>query len=253
MTTIHVRELGAGPAVLLLHGTPTTPEHLEPLARALSSSYRVLLAHSPGYGETPAIEPYALDVVHEALEAAVLRARAADVAIVGFSGGAHHAFALACRAQLRVRGVASLAGSANMGDARQRLVQTAAALRANVDLSETVPGLFLSPAAAAIADARAEVMTWIKATSWGTLANELEALANAPDLLPALEKLDLPILLRVGALDLAAPPNESQRVATACKRATLQVVPDVGHALLTEDFAGTLAATREALSKMGKS
>ena len=50
---LHVALRGSGSAVVLLHGTPSSPEDFEPLVAALAESHRVLVPHFPGYGQTP--------------------------------------------------------------------------------------------------------------------------------------------------------------------------------------------------------
>lgn len=57
----------------------------------------------------------------------------------------------------------------------------------------------------------------------------------------------MPVYVRVGELDGAAPPAWSQEIVDAVGNGTLDVVPDTGHLLLLEDYAATAAAVRDAL------
>jgi pimeloyl-ACP methyl ester carboxylesterase len=50
---LHVTQRGSGSAVVLLHGTPSSPDDFDPLMADLAESHRVLVPHFPGYGRTP--------------------------------------------------------------------------------------------------------------------------------------------------------------------------------------------------------
>ena len=63
-STVEARELGSGPAVVLLHGYPLDGAMWSGVARLLSESFRVVKPDLPGRGDTPApaapgIEGYA--------------------------------------------------------------------------------------------------------------------------------------------------------------------------------------------------
>jgi haloacetate dehalogenase len=86
---------GAGPPVILLHGCPTTPRSLEPLARRLARTHRVVVP-----------DLVQVDVgFTEALDLLVAALRAADItraAVVGHSGGTYRAFQLALDGRIEV-------------------------------------------------------------------------------------------------------------------------------------------------------
>jgi hypothetical protein len=53
---LHVDLQGeSGSPVVLLHGMPTRPDHLAPLARELSGSHRTLLVHLLGCVHDPSL------------------------------------------------------------------------------------------------------------------------------------------------------------------------------------------------------
>jgi pimeloyl-ACP methyl ester carboxylesterase len=253
---LHVEERGTGPAVVLLHGAPTSPDHMLRLAERLSRSYRALVVHLPGYGRSApaqagAIAP--LDASHALVEEALVARRVAVAHLVGFSGGAYRAFALALRGTIRARSVVSLAGSANFTDEEKKgLVAYVDMLRAGVDAAPLLVDLMLSPRGREAAASRADVASWAKAISAEDLARELEAFVAAPDLLPQLASSawpKVPVLLRVGSADRASPPERSRRVHDAFARVPgglddvrLEEVDGAGHALLCEDFDATAAS-----------
>jgi pimeloyl-ACP methyl ester carboxylesterase len=143
---------------------------------------------------------------------------------------------------LRLRGVVSLAGAADFGNERARLLDTAAALRAGFDLRPSLAALFLSPGGMLRPDFVDDVRTWLDATDPVHLASELEAFAEGPNLIPDLARVDLRVLIRVGELDAVAPGALSAPILGSVKRSALEVARGVGHALLLEDFSGTAAS-----------
>lgn len=244
-----LEERGEGPAILFLHGTPTTWDVLRPIANACRGR-KTLLAALPGYGPAPAWPgPTTAVAVAEAIERAVLDTGVNRVSVVGFSGGAYHALHLAVRGVLHVERVVVLGAIADPStEERAGLSATARALRAGQTLAGVPTSRFLSPAfAAAHPDACARVEAWAAATSPANLAIELDALAEAPPLLSRLGRFERPVLARTGALDLATPPSHARALAEHCPRGVVQIVEGRGHALLEEDRDETVRAVVEAL------
>ena len=129
-----------------------------------------------------------------------------------------------------------------------RFRQFAVALRAGADLHPVAGPRFLSAGFAAThPEAVKQVEAWLDCVSPAVLANELDAFAAAPDLRAALASLTIPVVARVGALDVAMPPAKSEDIVRAVPNGRLEVVPGVGHALTLEDLDGTIASVRRAL------
>ena len=245
---LHIEERGSGIPIVLLHGTPTTPAHLRPLAERLARGTRTLLVHLPGYGSSPPLIPYDIERAHAAVEEALLARGAAEAHFIGHSGGAYRAFALATRGIVRPRTITGLSALARLSPTMQgSFVAFAAMLRRGDDVADAVEALMLSPRARQDPAWVSDVRGWATASPAAHLADELEAFARAPDLRGDLALLDAPILLRVGALDEATPPPRSEEIAAVARHASLQVVADVGHALLLEDFDATAAAVERHL------
>ncbi len=247
---IGIESRGEGSPTLLLHGTPTSWDVLRPIADALPHA-RTLLVALPGYGRSPAWPGATTSVaIAEAIERAALDAGARRLRVVGFSAGSYHALHLATRGVLEVERVVALAAIAQLSDEdRDGFRAVAQALRAGQSLAGVPTARFLSPAfAAAHPDACARVEAWAQATTPDNLARELDAMAEAPSLLPDLARYRGAITLRTGSLDLATPPARAQAVAAAVPAARLAIVEGSGHALLEEDRDATIQAVVEALA-----
>lgn len=248
---MHLEAHGEGPSVVLLHGMPTDPAHMAPLARKLAASHRVWLTHLPGYGSSPALPGYDLVASHGLLEKALLDRGVTEAHFVGFSAGAYRAFALAHRRAVRVLSVVSLGGFADLtAEEKGGFTQYAAMLRAGVDPVPVLEGMMLSARGRALPAAVRDVRAWATSIAAEDLALELEAWTTAPDLRRGLRELRLPITARVGLADAASPPERSRRIAAAAPTA-LEEVPDVGHALLSEDFDATVASVARHLAAHG--
>ncbi|MFO0547014.1 MAG: alpha/beta hydrolase [Polyangiaceae bacterium] len=241
---LHIQSSGIGPDVVFLHGTPTTTDIFDGVVAELARGCRCHVVHLPGYGGSPAPTlPVTLEALHAALEATLKNLGGEPMTLVGFSSGAWHALALALGGRLPVVRVALLAGAAELAsEEREGSRQFAAALRAGADLKPLAALRFLGPGSQADPARRASVEAWLDAAPREVIASELEAFAGAPSLLDDLSRLEVPVLARVGAADVATPVVKSQAIASRVKRATLQIVPEVGHALPLEDGPGCAAA-----------
>ncbi len=91
--------------------------------------------------------------------------------------------------------------------------------------------------------AAGRVADWLTLCGPRTLCAELRAIADAADLRPYLERLRLPVLLRVGEEDGATPATSVREVARGIPGSKLEVVAGKGHALLLEDLEATVAST----------
>jgi 3-oxoadipate enol-lactonase len=234
---LFVDDRGAGSAVVLLHGTPSDPEDFRPLADALARRHRVLLPHWPGYGRTPAsaVAPIIEGVAQfaEQLE----RTGVSEAAVVGFSGGAYRALALALGGRLRVTRLVLISPTVGLDPpVAQAYRAIAAAARAGAyDPRPTWLDRMAGPGLAARDPAgAARVLAWLDAVPGPVLCDELVAFADAPDLRPRWIELSCPLLVLAGAADRAIAPGTLAEIAAARPRATAVAIEGAGHALLIE-------------------
>lgn len=252
---VHVDVIGDGARnVVLLHGCPTPPRHMERLGQALGASYRVFLVHHPGYGASPAPQrAYSMDEASAWLESALLERGVQEAALVGYSAGAYRALYLLARGRSRWTGLVSMAGFARIApEQRAAYLQfSQALLQGGVDLTGALVDLILAPdLRTSSSELVREVASWMQATSAEALSRELLAYAEGEDLLPLLRENPIPSLALVGELDHNQPPARSEEIIEAMPNASLQILPGVGHALLLEDFPATLAAVEDFLGRL---
>lgn len=232
---IHLEEAGApdGIPLVVLNGIPSSLDWADSLVKRVERTHGVYVPHLPGYGRTPARQPYVWGEVIAALEEALMPKLRAPAVLVAFSGGVWRALELAVRGRLAVRGVLGIGGTAQTPEAeRVGLRQLATALRAGFDATSIAAERFL--ATRRDAEAVAVVQSWVHAVPGAALADELEAFAAEPDLLPRLASLRCPVVLRTGSADLACPPEKARAVGAVVAHARVEIVPGAGHALWLE-------------------
>lgn len=242
--SIYVHDTGSGPAVVLLHGTPSPSSAFDPLVARLEGRCRVLMPDLPGYGRSRPLDGRCtLPRIREALEDSLAALDVKEAAVVGFSGGTYLSFALALAGRLRVTRLVQLAPIAGPSEQERPLFrQFAGMLRSQLPtaLEPIMVQRMLSEGfAQAHPEACEEAKRWLYACPAEVLAAELEAMADADNLLERLPTITVPVLLRLGELDIATPRGPAEEMAKRLPKASLQVVPGKGHALSIEDAGPT--------------
>ena len=250
---MNFREQGDGPAVLLLHGTPSSSEDFAPVVAELARTHRVFVLDLPGYRGVPSMRgPDAFDRTRRSIEEALRSRRVEEVAIVGYSGGAFRAIDLALRGSLRATHLVSLAGYVTVPEAtRQAFRQLATLLRGGLDLRPTLAGQMCAPAALDRSPELARrVEGWLDLISTNDLADELDSFAaylDATDHTEAFRALEIPVTAVGAELDAAVPPSFSHEMKALNPRVRVEVLPGTGHAMLLEQPEAVVRILRESL------
>ena len=250
---LHLGITGAGRDVVVLHGSPQDPIALAAFVQAALPGARVLSPHMPGYQGSGAIAPDPQDPLGlAALERTLAPALAEAPIVVGMSGGAYRALALAVRGKLKLAGLVLLGAFAEVEPVMAATLSGGAdAVQAGIDMREAmIPGWFTPDYAKdhhdeAFAIVSREVAS---AKSLPAVAAELRAFAAAPSLLAALPEVALRIHAIVGERDLATPLKASEQVVAAVPHAELHVLPGLPHFAHVEDPA---TVTRRLASLVG--
>ena len=249
----HIQELGAGPPLLLLHGTGGATHSWRGLAPLLAPEFRLLAPDLPGHGFTTS--RHALDLsltgISKAVAALVGKLSFAPRVVVGHSAGA------AVLAHLIARGVIAPDLFVAINGAflpfegwAGRVFPVVAKL---LQLNPFSGRLFAWSADRATVqkmlhgmgsklDARGVDLYTRLMSDPSHCAGALGMMANwdLKEMPRDLAKLKCPILLIVGANDRAVPPSDAPRVAQMALRATVKLLPGVGH-LAHEEQPETVA------------
>lgn len=239
---------GSGPQVLLLPGTPQPPDALKPLADALASRGRTVgMVIPPGYaGTDPEPGPIDPDKQHARL---LEQLGDEGFVAVGNSAGAYRALRLAMDGA-SVQGLVLLAPFTGPATDEERIAWRGLAplVRSDADLSGVVRERWLSKSERTRPDADG-IVDWMNATSRENLANELEAMADLPDLVAACSAVTAPVRVLVGDEDLGFQVEAMRRLARALPNGELEVVHGAGHCLSRFHLERVLAAVESVLER----
>lgn len=239
----HVQRLGAGPVLLLLHGTGAATHSWRDLAPLLAQHFTVIAPDLPGHGFTtaPAYERMSLPGMAAAVAALLNQLGVAPVLALGHSAGAAILLRLSLDTQIAPRGIISingallpwrglpahlfspaaklLAGNAVMA----RLVAWRARNRREIERLVANTGSTLTPEGVALYQRLVRQPSHVRAA--------LAMMANW-DLAPLaaqLPQLQPPLALLVGTGDLTVSPREAERVLALVPHAELITLPELGH------------------------
>lgn len=250
----HVQEMGQGPTLLLLHGTGASTHSWRDLLPLLARDFHVVAPDLPGHGftEAPERDRLSLPAMARGLTALLGKLGVEPEGIVGHSAGAAIAMQMVLTGAVAPSCLISLNGALLpfKGVASQLFPSVARLLV----LNPLVPRLFAWRAGSTEAvtqllegmgsrlDARGQDLYQRLfsnrvhvASTLGMMANwDLEALGRS------FGRLDLPVLLVVGAGDRAVPPGDARAVAQRLPDARIETLPGAGH-LIHEEKPGDIA------------
>lgn len=244
--------------VVLLHGSPNAGiSYFEPLTADLARDHRVMVPEFPGYGQSPMLNPYSLGAVQQELERDLVARGVTQAAVVGFSAGAWRGLNLAVHSrQIRITHLMLQGGFAALTpehkDGLAGFGMQLRAMKNGIDpaFRQQVAQLMLSAAYSNThPDAAAAVGGWLDVISPDDLATELISWKESEDLRPQLPRIQAKITARTGEADVAVPIAYAEEIVRNAPGAVLERVPGAGHALLIEDCAATITATRAAITR----
>jgi pimeloyl-ACP methyl ester carboxylesterase len=239
-----VREMGSGPAVVLVHGYPFDGAMWSGVARALAPRFRVLKPDLPGRGETPA--PSAGTIEDSAdFVAAILSELPAPSGVAGFSMGGYVALALARRHPEALGALALVDTRAPADDEAGKAKRDEAIATARssgvASIAEGLLPRLLSPVSQSNRDLLDRARRIMLRQKPETVEADLTAMRDRPDARPGLSDIGVPTLVLVGEQDALTPPADSQAMADAIPGARLVTVAGAGH-LTPMERPGAVAA-----------
>jgi pimeloyl-ACP methyl ester carboxylesterase len=227
-----VRELGSGPAIVLVHGFPLDGAMWSGVARALAPKFRVLKPDLPGRGLNEAAAPGSIAGYSDFVEA-LLSELPGPVGLAGFSFGGYIALELMKRRPEKIRALALVDTRASADDAagKAKRDEAIAAVRANGvrPIVESMPAKLLSPESLGRPDLVERVQRMISRQKPETVEADLTAMRDRPDSTDFLPDVAVPTLVVVGSQDVLTPPADSERMSAAIPGARLVTVAGAGH------------------------
>jgi len=229
--TLHYREAGTGPALLLFHGFPFTCDSWAPQLDG-SLPFRVLAPDHQGFGQSQAAGSVATMDALAADGFALLDALEIDRAVIGgLSMGGYVALAAVRRDAGRVRGLVLVDTQVTADDdaGKARRLTTAADVEAkgmSVLVDAMLPKL-LSPSSPA--SLRQSVDAMMRSVSPAAAAAASRGMGERIDSKDVLARYAGPCAVIVGKDDVVTPVEKAKVMADLVTGATLHVVEGAGH------------------------
>jgi pimeloyl-ACP methyl ester carboxylesterase len=229
---IEIRELGQGPALLLIHGYPLDGAMWSAVSRRLSDRFRVLKPDLPGRPDNLAEPDGSIESYADFIQS-VAAAAGEPFGLVGFSMGGYVALALMKRRPEAVRALALVDTRAVADDeaTRAKRVEAIATLQAEgvEPIAESMLGKLLAPASLARRELVDRVRRIILRQKADTLKSDLLAMRDRADSTELLREIAVPTLVVVGEHDVISPQAECEMMAKAIPNAKLVTIPGAGH------------------------
>ena len=252
MSALHVREAGAGPAVVLLHAFPCDGRLWSAQMESIAGSgWRVVVPDLPGFGSSPLADAAPdLDAVADAVIDYLAREGTDRCVLGGVSLGGYVAMAMMRRRPDLVAGLILCDTKATADDegaraSRERLATLCLASpgdTARILEQAVLPGLLGDTTRSARPDVVERVRGWLSDVDAGTVAWYQRAMAGRPGSLATLADAAVPTLIVYGDEDTLSPRAEQDLMLGANPESQVVVVPGAGHLALVEDAPAVSAA-----------
>ncbi|MGB3183099.1 MAG: alpha/beta hydrolase [Cyclobacteriaceae bacterium] len=258
MSTLHMRHMGQGFPVVLLHGFCETHMIWSDMAVHLSSDYSVWMPDLPGFGESTSLpEGFSIEEVSEKVYEALKEKGLEEFAVIGHSLGGYVALAMADKHPEAIR-LLGLFNSTAYGDTEEKrhtrnktieFVQNRGVQRF---IDTFVPNLFYAPRREELADSIEEVNLIARLTSKDSLINYTKAMRDRPSYLDLLEQFDKHILIIAGEEDGFTNEQDIHQQAKLLRKPCVQILPKTAHMAMYERFTETSEFIKGALGEVVK-
>jgi 3-oxoadipate enol-lactonase len=225
-------DIGAGPAVVLIHGHPFNRSMWAPQLAALRPAYRVIAPDLRGFGDSPVTAgTVTMRELAGDVERLLDRIGVGPAAVVGLSMGGLVVMELAAADPGRwwalglVATTAQPVTAAEQADRRARadLAERAGMAPIAQGMNERLYGPAPDPGVVA------GITAMMLATSPQGAAAAFRGRALRPDYRPLLQEIDVPAFVCVGDQDTWSDATVTQELVASLRRPQLLVLPGVGH------------------------
>lgn len=251
----HVQVAGAGPVMLLVHGTGAATHSWRGLLPLLAQHFTVVAPDLPGHGftEAPAMSRMSLSGMARALQNLLWALEMVPAMATGHSAGAAILVQMVAAGQIEPRSLVGLNGALlPLGGAAGQLFSPLAKLLAGLP---GLPDLFawraremkvvrrLIDATGSVIDDEGVALYQRVVTQRSHAAAALAMMAqwDLRSLTDSLGRVQQPALLIAGTQDRTVPPTQSEQVAALLPNGRFVGMEGLGHLAHEEDPAGTAA------------
>lgn len=258
----HVQRFGAGPILLLIHGTAASTHSFRDLATTLAEDFQIIAVDLPGHGYSGGLEAPTLPRVSEALAALLSKMEVSPDLVCGHSAGAAVALRMAVDGLVTPRAVIALAPALKpYGGAADGLASGFAKLAFLNPLTPRLLSMRAEPDRVARLIARtgsrlddegaAFYARLLKRSDHVQGALRLMAHWKLRPLLDDLPHLDVPARFIVGEADYATPARDAEAAAGRIGDCDVVRLPGRGHLAHEEDPAAVAGLIRSAAKDFG--
>jgi pimeloyl-ACP methyl ester carboxylesterase len=254
---LHVREAGAGVAVVLLHAFPLSSAMWLEQRNDLSDACRVITPDLRGFGGSQlGFDDPSLDLMADDVAAVLDRLDLPEVVLGGLSMGGYVAMAFLRRHPGRVNALllADTKAGADPEAAKDNRRRIAATLTeedsTQVLVDEVLPSLVGETTRREKPLVQGRVRALVEGAPPQAAAWAQRAMAERPDSLDTLRKVDLPAVVILGDEDQIASREDGAAMVEALPQGRLVVVPGAGHLSAVEAPGAFSTAVRELVGRL---
>ncbi len=232
LRNVQVREEGAGPVVVLVHGYPFDGDMWSDVSQRLAPKFRVLRPDLPSRRDTPhPLQPSMKE--YAAWIGAVIEAAGGRVGVAGFSMGGYVLFELLRQKPEAAAAAAFVDTQAEADDGAGRAARNGAIFTAREmgpsAVSERMIPRLLSASSRRNESLLGRVRAMVRRQNPNSIENDLLAMRDRADSLPALGSIRVPALIVVGSEDAITPPERARTIAAGIPGAELVSIEGAGH------------------------
>ncbi len=231
MSSLHFREAGNGPPIILLHGFCETSEIWDDFVPPLATQFRVLMPDLPGFGKSGIIPGlFIIDQVADNVATWISSLEIPAAMVIGHSLGGYVTLALAEKYPEKVKGFGlfhstAFADSPEKKENRDKVIEFVSEHGVKPFLSTFVPGLFFDKSHPAMPI----VHRIASQTDRVTLLRYTAAMRDRRDRSMMLSKNEIPKLLIAGREDVSVPIQASREMAKMGQKSSFFELSGVAH------------------------
>lgn len=242
MAPVNYRELGNGPALILLHGFPMNQHVWDEFSEKLSDSYHVITLDLPGFGKSAGLPPgFKLEDVARVLLSFIREKKYSRPIIVGHSLGGYVALAMAEQEPDLFGGLClfhstALADSDEKKQSRNKVLEFIEKQGVHAFTSNFIGQLYADPQHHSII----KVKNLAVQASRETVEGYTRAMRDRKDRTDVIASFARPILFLAGEKDQGIPVDTLWTQASLNPKAEVAVLSEVAHMGMFEAEATSL-------------